>query len=151
MGCELLQRKNKNQRNWKLDVRRADESELYNVPDDVQLPLLPIELKEAKNNIRLSLEALTPREREVIIFRWGLDPEYYGSKIPREISKKWSNTVREHWAFTTLHGAVPLEELAKLFDSTRERIRQIEATALRKLRHPTRRCRLEGFFNIEPW
>jgi len=39
-----------------------------------------------------------------------------------------------------------LEEVGKQYNVTRERIRQIEAKALRKLRHPTRRCKLEGFF-----
>jgi len=38
-----------------------------------------------------------------------------------------------------------LEEVGKQFNVTRERIRQIEAKALRKLRHPTRRTKLEGF------
>jgi RNA polymerase primary sigma factor len=39
-----------------------------------------------------------------------------------------------------------LEEVGQQYHVTRERIRQIEAKALRKLRHPTRRCKLEGFF-----
>jgi RNA polymerase primary sigma factor len=38
-----------------------------------------------------------------------------------------------------------LEEVGKQYNVTRERIRQIEAKALRKLRHPTRRSKLEGF------
>jgi RNA polymerase primary sigma factor len=41
-----------------------------------------------------------------------------------------------------------LEEVGRQYEVTRERIRQIEAKALRKLRHPTRRGRLEGF--LEP-
>ena len=40
-----------------------------------------------------------------------------------------------------------LEEVGKQFDVTRERIRQIEAKALRKLRHPTRSSHLKGFLN----
>jgi RNA polymerase primary sigma factor len=38
-----------------------------------------------------------------------------------------------------------LEEVGRQYEVTRERIRQIEAKALRKLRHPTRKCKLEGF------
>jgi len=38
-----------------------------------------------------------------------------------------------------------LEEVGKQYNVTRERIRQIEAKSLRKLRHPTRRSKLEGF------
>jgi len=40
-----------------------------------------------------------------------------------------------------------LEEVAQDFEVTRERIRQIEAKALRKLRHPTRARKLKGFLD----
>ncbi|TXG93473.1 MAG: hypothetical protein E6R09_19015, partial [Rhodocyclaceae bacterium] len=40
-----------------------------------------------------------------------------------------------------------LEEVGKQFDVTRERIRQIEAKALRKLRHPTRSDKLRSFID----
>ena len=40
-----------------------------------------------------------------------------------------------------------LEEVGQNFDVTRERIRQIEAKALRKLRHPTRSKKLKNFFD----
>jgi hypothetical protein len=42
-----------------------------------------------------------------------------------------------------------LEEVGKQFKVTRERIRQIEAKALRKMRHPTRLRQLTGFFDAE--
>jgi RNA polymerase primary sigma factor len=42
-----------------------------------------------------------------------------------------------------------LEEVGKQYNVTRERIRQIEAKALRKLRHPTRRLKLEGFLEVQ--
>ena len=42
-----------------------------------------------------------------------------------------------------------LEEVGKQFDVTRERIRQIEAKALRKLRHPTRSDKLKSFLDSE--
>ena len=60
---------------------------------------------------------LTPREQEVLTLRFGLGDGY-------------SRT---------------LEEVGKKFKVTRERIRQIEAKALRKMRHPTRIRKLEGF------
>jgi len=63
------------------------------------------------------LKTLTPREEKVIKMRFGLDD---GS---------------EH----------TLEEVGQSFAVTRERIRQIEAKALRKMRHPTRIRQLEGF------
>ncbi len=74
-----------------------------------------------KEQIRTVLQTLTPREREVLDHRFGLTDGY-------------SRT---------------LEEVGKQFNVTRERIRQIEAKALRKLRHPTRLRRLQGFINDE--
>ena len=67
------------------------------------------------------LESLTPREAKVLRLRFGID-------------------------MNTDH---TLEEVGKQFDVTRERIRQIEAKALRKLRHPTRSDRLRSFLDSE--
>ncbi len=68
------------------------------------------------------LDSLTERERRVLSLRFGLVDGY-------------SRT---------------LEEVGKQFKVTRERIRQIEAKALRKMRHPTRLRQLTGFFDSEP-
>ena len=43
----------------------------------------------------------------------------------------------------------PLEEIGKMYNVTRERIRQIEAKELRKLRHPTRVRHLQRFLDTE--
>ena len=67
------------------------------------------------------LDSLTERERRVLSLRFGLVDGY-------------SRT---------------LEEVGKQFKVTRERIRQIEAKALRKMRHPTRIRQLYGFFEAE--
>ena len=67
------------------------------------------------------LKSLTDREREVLTYRFGLKDGY-------------SRT---------------LEEVGKIFNVTRERIRQIEAKALRKMRHPTRLRQLHGFFEAD--
>ena len=67
------------------------------------------------------LQSLTEREREVLTYRFGLKDGY-------------SRT---------------LEEVGKIFNVTRERIRQIEAKALRKMRHPTRLRQLHGFFEAD--
>ncbi|MGF1448781.1 MAG: RNA polymerase sigma factor RpoD [Opitutales bacterium] len=67
------------------------------------------------------LDSLTERERRVLSFRFGLQDGY-------------SRT---------------LEEVGRMFNVTRERIRQIEAKALRKMRHPTRIRQLHGFFEGE--
>jgi len=71
-----------------------------------------------RDKLRDVLETLNPREREVLEQRFGL-----GDGAGRT-----------------------LEEVGKQFQVTRERIRQIEAKALRKLRHPTRIRKLGGFF-----
>ncbi len=70
-----------------------------------------------KEKIRDVLDTLTERERAVLEMRFGLVDGYTRT----------------------------LEEVGKQFDVTRERIRQIEAKALRKMRHPTRIRHLEGF------
>jgi len=67
------------------------------------------------------LDSLTERERRVLSLRFGLQDGY-------------SRT---------------LEEVGRQFQVTRERIRQIEAKALRKMRHPTRIRQLHGFFEGE--
>ncbi|MFH1827240.1 MAG: RNA polymerase sigma factor RpoD [bacterium] len=71
-------------------------------------------LKDALGKV---LETLSPREKRVLIMRFGLD-----DSKPRT-----------------------LEEVGKEFKVTRERIRQIEAKAIRKLKHPTRARRLKDF------
>lgn len=72
-----------------------------------------------RESIEDALEALDPREAEVLSLRFGLN------------------------------GGDPktLEEVGKIFGVTRERIRQIEAKAIRKLRHPARRKGLEDFLS----
>ena len=67
------------------------------------------------------LASLTPREAKVLRMRFGID-------------------------MNTDH---TLEEVGKQFDVTRERIRQIEAKALRKLRHPSRSEMLRSFLDLE--
>ena len=63
------------------------------------------------------LKTLSPREEKVLRYRYGLD-----DSSPKT-----------------------LEEVGKIFNVTRERIRQIEVKALRKLRHPSRKKKLEDF------
>ncbi len=70
-----------------------------------------------KETTHLVLAGLTPREANILRMRFGID-------------------------MNTDH---TLEEVGKQFNVTRERIRQIEAKALRKLRHPSRADRLRSF------
>ncbi|MDD4872191.1 MAG: RNA polymerase sigma factor RpoD [Kiritimatiellae bacterium] len=74
-----------------------------------------------KERLKDVLDTLTARERAVLDYRFGLTDGY-------------SRT---------------LEEVGKQFSVTRERIRQIEAKALRKLRHPTRMRKLDGFLEMK--
>ena len=74
-----------------------------------------------KDKLADVLGSLTERERKVLELRFGLIDGY-------------SRT---------------LEEVGKQFKVTRERIRQIEAKALRKMRHPTRIRQLQGFLETE--
>ncbi|MBU4269610.1 RNA polymerase sigma factor RpoD [Candidatus Dependentiae bacterium] len=76
---------------------------------------------DLKEKVREVLKSLTPREEKVLKMRFGID------------------VASEH----------TLEEVGKDFSVTRERIRQIEVKALRKLRHPSRSKRLQSFFDKE--
>jgi len=75
-----------------------------------------------KSRIADVLNALNYREREIIRLRYGLADGY----------------------------AYTLEEVGKIFSVTRERVRQIEAKAVRKLQHPVRSRQLAGFLD-RPW
>ena len=72
------------------------------------------------------------------------------------MSNEWNNYENEEeigeqdYAFQTLNRygrPKTLEEVGKVFDITRERIRQIEAKALRKLRHPSRSRHLRNYID----
>lgn len=76
---------------------------------------------DLKERVREVLKTLTPREEKVLKMRFGID------------------VASEH----------TLEEVGKDFSVTRERIRQIEVKALRKLRHPSRSKKLQNFFDKE--
>jgi len=74
-----------------------------------------------KEQIESVLKTLTAREQKVLTLRFGI-----GDGSPRT-----------------------LEEVGRVFNVTRERVRQIEAKALRKMRHPTRSRKLRGFLEAE--
>lgn len=76
---------------------------------------------DLRKRVREILKTLTPREEKVLKMRFGID------------------VASEH----------TLEEVGKDFSVTRERIRQIEVKALRKLRHPSRSKKLQSFFEKE--
>jgi RNA polymerase primary sigma factor len=70
-----------------------------------------------KDKIEQVLKTLTYREREIIKLRYGIGDGY----------------------------TYTLEEVGRIFKVTRERVRQVEAKAIRKLQHPVRARKLEGF------
>ncbi|MEW9125181.1 MAG: RNA polymerase sigma factor RpoD [Thermotaleaceae bacterium] len=85
--------------------------------DDAPAPAEAAAFSMLKEQLIEVLETLTPREQKVLRLRFGLDDGR----------------------------ARTLEEVGKKFDVTRERIRQIEAKALRKLRHPSRSKKLKDY------
>jgi len=100
-------------------VGSEEDSELGDFVEDNKM-LSPYEQTNRnllKEQLNDVLETLSEREEKVLRFRYGLD-----DGCPRT-----------------------LEEVGKIFKVTRERIRQIEVKALRKLRHPSRRKKLEDF------
>ena len=90
------------------------------IPDDEALaPADAASISLLKEQLSEVLKTLTPREEKVLRLRFGLD-----DGNPKT-----------------------LEEVGKEFNVTRERIRQIEAKALRKLRHPSRSKKLKDFID----
>lgn len=87
--------------------------------DDAPIPVEAASHTLLKEQLSTVLESLTPREEKVLRLRFGLE-----DGRPRT-----------------------LEEVGKEFSVTRERIRQIEAKALRKLRHPSRSKKLRDFLD----
>lgn len=85
--------------------------------DNVQIPIDAATFTLLKEQLIEVLGTLTPREQKVLMLRFGLEDGR----------------------------ARTLEEVGKEFDVTRERIRQIEAKALRKLRHPSRSKKLKDY------
>ena len=85
--------------------------------NSVDSPVQAASTEMLKDKIDLILKTLTYREREIIKLRYGLGDGY----------------------------SYTLEEVGRIFKVTRERVRQIEAKAVRKLQHPVRSRQLEGF------
>lgn len=74
--------------------------------------------RELEKAVREVLSTLTPKQEEVLRFRTGLNSD----------GRSWT-----------------LQEIGDCFGRTRESVRQVEATALKKLRHPSRAKRLQDF------
>ena len=100
-------------------IGEEDDSHLGDfIEDDTALsPADSAAFSMLREELGTALESLTERERQVVRLRFGLEDGR----------------------------ARTLEEVGKEFNVTRERIRQIEAKALRKLRHPSRSKRLKDF------
>jgi len=100
-----------------------EDSHLGDFIEDVNIasPIDSASMEGLKEATQDVLSGLTPREAKVLRMRFGID-------------------------MNTDH---TLEEVGKQFDVTRERIRQIEAKALRKLRHPTRSEQLRSFLDLD--
>jgi RNA polymerase primary sigma factor len=87
--------------------------------DAAESPVQAATQEMLKDKIEQVLKTLTYREREIIKLRYGLGDGY----------------------------TYTLEEVGRIFKVTRERVRQIEAKAVRKLQHPVRSRQLEGFLD----
>jgi len=90
------------------------------IPDETQMSPVDAASKQLlRDHLEEVLTTLSEREAKVVRLRFGLDGD-------------------EH---------MTLEEVGKVFGVTRERIRQIEAKALRKLKHPSRRKKLQDYLD----
>ena len=102
-------------------VGEEDDSKIADFIEDesIRSPIEVATQNLLKEQLMAIIDTLTPREQKVIRLRYGLDDSH-----PRT-----------------------LEEVGREFNVTRERIRQIEAKALRKLRHPNRSKKLADFMD----
>ena len=101
-----------------------DMPELPCPPVDVDEPVKPEEVLERRDILKLlneAIDTLSPRRAKVVRLRFGIG----------------------------VHTEYTLEEVGRTFDVTRERIRQIELDALRKLRHPSRSSELRMAFDLD--
>jgi len=87
--------------------------------ENIDSPVLSATQEMLKERIDLVLKTLSYREREIIKLRYGIGDGY----------------------------TYTLEEVGRIFKVTRERVRQVEAKAIRKLQHPVRARKLEGFLD----
>ena len=87
---------------------------------DADAPVKTVAHELLREDLAEVLSSLSPRERDVLRLRFGMDDGRQRT----------------------------LEEVGQLFGVTRERIRQIEAKALRKLRHPNRSKRLKEYIEV---
>ncbi len=87
--------------------------------DEVDSPVISATQEMLKERIDMILKTLSYREREIIKLRYGIGDGY----------------------------TYTLEEVGRIFKVTRERVRQVEAKAVRKLQHPVRSRKLEGFLD----
>ena len=87
----------------------------------VENPVSTASNEMLRDRIEQVLKSLTYREREIIKLRYGIGDGY----------------------------TYTLEEVGKIFKVTRERVRQVEAKAIRKLQHPVRCRKLEGFLDAD--
>jgi RNA polymerase primary sigma factor len=115
--------------------------------DMLTLPLEEQVLASQRSNaLKKCLEEL-PKEKElmIILLRFGLQ----GSLYPTETMVQRLQEMTNKPLLTPLIEGkeYTLEEVGQLFGVTRERIRQIEAKALKKLRHPSRTSRLQGYLD----
>ncbi len=103
-------------------VSDDDDTHLSDLIEDKNTPVPQdsVIFRDLIEQLNMTLSTLTPKEERVIRMRFG-------------IGEKYDHT---------------LEEVGQVFDVTRERIRQIEAKALKKLKHPTRSRRLKCFADV---
>jgi RNA polymerase primary sigma factor len=103
-------------------IGKEEDSRLGDFIEDsgADAPIKTVASELLKEDLAEVLCTLSPRERDVLRLRFGMDDGRQRT----------------------------LEEVGQLFGVTRERIRQIEAKALRKLRHPNRRKKLEEYVEL---
>jgi len=109
------------------------------LPDTLETTERKIDQEFLKQGVEDILDSLSDREAKVLRMRFGI-----GVPVTKEETDRLDDEKER-----SSHGAMTYEEVGRKFGVTRERIRQIEAKALRKLKHPAKRAELKKFINPE--
>ena len=105
-------------------------------------------IADARMEMRRRDQQLSPQERELLSRGYALF-EFFREQLEevlKTLTSREEQVLRMRFGLTD-GKAHTLEEVGKEFDVTRERIRQIESKALRKLRHPSRSKKLRDFLS----